>query len=175
MRMALTMLEREVDAVAQYHEPDADLLGGCAQYFADFPAHRHHPVEDMLHDLLSSRAPKTAAQVAKIREHGEIVAQIGELAMMTRNLFIDTPKWRIPFCVTARRFIVLKRDHIREEEKLHRLALEHLLPEDWRAIDRAAQAVNAPWNDGRRPTPAYDVLGFTSVRGSRAIGAARRR
>ncbi len=175
MRMALAMLEREVAAVAQYHDPDADLLGGCAQYFADVPAHRNRPIADMIHGLLTARAPKIAALASNVAEREELVAQTGELAMMTRNLFIDPPKWRIPFCATARRFIALKRDHIREEEKLHRLALEHLRPEDWRTVDRAAQTANAAWNDRRRTAPTYDVLGFTSVRGLRAIGAARPR
>ncbi len=169
------MLEREVESVAQYHEPDPLLLGGCVQYFVDVPARRHHPIEKMIHDLLRARAPDAVDAAANAREHETLVAQAGELAMMTRNLFLDTPKWRVPFCATARRFVVLKREHIRAEEKLHRVAIAHLLPEDWLAVERAAQAANAAWNDNRKTAPAYDVLGLTSLRGSRATGAVRRR
>lgn len=176
MRMALNMLEREVDAVAQYHDPDGDLLGGAAQYFATFPQQCHHPIEELIHDVLSSRAPDAATQAMAVKDHDSIEERVGEFALMTRNLFIDAPKWRVPFCSTARGFITAKRDHIRDEERLlFRLALEHLQPEDWLAIDRATRTANAKWNDDPSGGAAYDVLKLTGERAARANGAARPR
>lgn len=180
MRMALNMLEREVDAVAQYHDADTDVLGGAVQYFAHFPSRRHHPIEDMIRDMLTSRAPEATAQIRGVSPHTQLEECIGELALMTRNLFIDAPKWRVPFCATARAFITLKRDHIREEERLlFRIALDHLTPEDWLAVDRAARTANAAWNDQANDPPdgtaAIDLLRLRDARGVRASGAARRR
>jgi hemerythrin-like domain-containing protein len=153
MRVALKMLEREVASVAQYHPPDAVLIGGAVQFFAHFPARCHHPIEHMLFDVLASRAPEAATRVTYPAQHAKIIENIGELALMARNLFLDPPQWRVPFCATARAFIVQKRDHINGEEKtLFPLALEHLRPEDWFAIDHAAGAANAAWNDS--PTNA---------------------
>ncbi len=175
MRLALNMLEREVASVAQYHAPDGDVIGGACQYFANFPARCHHPIEEMLFDILQSRAPEAAKRASAPAQHGKIVALIGELALMARNLFIDPPKWRVPFCATARSFIVLKREHIRAEETtLFSLALEHLKPEDWYAIDHAASAANAQWNDDPASTRAAEILGLRLVREARASGAAHR-
>lgn len=146
LRAALNVLEAEVDAVAQYHAPDGDLLGNSVQYFANFPAARHHPVEEMIEAALANRAPQAAAEAGEfVSQHGALVERVGELSLMVRNLFIDTPKWRVPFCATARAFIVMKRDHIRgEENTLFRLAIKHLDAEDWREIDSAARALAAP-------------------------------
>lgn len=175
MRMALNMLEREVASVAQYHAPDAALIGGAVQYFANFPARCHQPIEEMLFDVLKTRAPDAARDADSTGEHAELVERIGEFAMMARNLFMDAPKWRVPFCATARSFIVKKREHIRFEEKtLFRAALEHLKPEDWSAIDRAARAANAQWNDDPASAEAIEVLGLKLVGEARANGAVHR-
>lgn len=145
LRLALNVLEGEVDAVAQYHEPDGELLGNSVQYFANFLAGNHHPVEELIQTALMSRAPADAAQTAKgIDQHDAIVARVGDLTLMVRNLFIDTPKWRVPFCATARAFIVMKRDHIRGEENgLFPLAVKHLTSQDWQKIGIAARALAA--------------------------------
>lgn len=175
MRMALNMLEREVASVAQYHPPDGEVIGSAVQYFANFPARCHHPIEDMLFDLLKARAPEKAQESALTTQHHKIDEMIGELALMARNLFLDPPKWRVPFCATARAFIVQKRDHIRAEETtLFRLALDHLKQEDWNAIDHAAGAANAQWNDDPASARATEVLGLKIVREARASASAHR-
>jgi hemerythrin-like domain-containing protein len=145
LRLALNVLEGEVDAVAQYHEPDGEVLGNSVQYFANFLAGSHHPVEELIQTALTTRAPADAAQAAKgIDQHDALVARVGDLTLVVRNLFIDTPKWRVPFCATARAFIVMKRDHIRGEENgLFPLAVKHLTGEDWRELDGAARALAA--------------------------------
>jgi hemerythrin-like domain-containing protein len=173
MRMALSTLEREVDSIAQYHEPDAVLLGGAMQYFANFPARCHHPVEEMIYAALKARSPLAAVRAGCVEQHARIVEYIGELSMTTRNLFLETPKWRVPFCGTARNFITLKRDHIRDEERnLFRLSVEHLSAEEWQEIDRAARDADARWSTEEM---SYDVLGLRIDRGARATGSARRR
>lgn len=143
LRLALNVLEGEVDAVAQYHEPDGALLGNSVQYLANFFAGGHHAVEEMIQAALLTRAPADAAKAAEwIGEHSAIVARAGDLTMMVRNLFIDTPKWRVPFCGTARAFIVMKRNHFSgEENSLFPLAVRHLTGEDWREIDAAARTL----------------------------------
>lgn len=176
MRMALNMLEREVNAVAEYHEPDSDALGGGVQYFAKYPARCHHPIEEMIHAALKARAPEIADAIPSVGQHEKIVERIGEFAMMMRNLFLDAPKWRVPFCATARSFITLKRDHIREEEKvLFPAAQEHLTAEDWLEIDRAARESLAQWNADPGHVAATDVLSLGAEREARASGSARRR
>ncbi len=173
MRMALSMLEREVDSIAQYHEPDAVLLDGAMQYFANFPARCHHPVEEMIFRALKARSPLAAVRAGCVAQHARIVEYIGELTMMTRNLFLETPKWRVPFCGTARNFITLKRDHIRDEEKnLFRLSAELLSADEWQEIDRSSNDVHGRWSTEEM---AYDVLGLKIDRGVRATGSARRR
>src|SRR5690606_34884358 len=112
----------------------------------------HHPIEEMIHDVLKARAPDVAEGAVKgtlgVAQHKLIVERVGEFALMARNLFLDAHKWRISFCVTARTLIVMKREHIREEERvLFRAALDHLTPEDWHAVDCVAAAANAAWND----------------------------
>lgn len=175
MRLALNVLEREVDAVAQYHEADSDVLGGGVQYFAKFPARCHHPIEDAIHKALSARTPAAAERAVCTTRHDQLVERIGEFAMMMRNLFLDAPRWRVPFCTTARAFIVLKRGHIREEENIFfRLALENLLPEDWAAIDLASQKAHSAWTGDPANLATYDVLGFRAERGARASGSVRR-
>lgn len=176
LRLALNLLEGEVNAVAQYHDPDGELLGGSAQYFANFPAGCHHPIEDMILAALTARAPRAAEQAkGHVAQHRAIEERVGELAMMVRNLFIDTPKWRLPFCATARAFIVMKRDHIRAEERtLFRLALEHLTQEEWRDLDRAARDLQAHWTNRTANAAAVLRLGFRTVREGRASAAARR-
>ncbi len=175
MRMALTTLEHEVASVAQYHPPDGALIGGAVQYFANFPARCHQPIEQMLFDALQRRAPAAAKEAADPAEHDRIIASADETASMARNLFLDPPKWRAPFCATARNFIILKREHIRGEEKtLFRLACEHLAPEDWTAIERAARAADAQWNDDPASARAIEALGLRLVREGRASDAAHR-
>lgn len=175
MRMALTMLEREVAAVAQYHAPDGEVIGGAVHYFAHFPSLCHHPIEQMLFDMLQGRAPEAAKAATNPGQHVKVVELVGELALMTRNLFLDPPKWRVPFCATARAFTTLKREHINSEEKtLFRFALDHLTAEDWFAIDRAAGAANAAWNDNPARAQAAEALGLNLVREARASGAAHR-
>jgi hemerythrin-like domain-containing protein len=140
-----------VDAVAQYHEADSEILGGGMQYFAKFPASCHHPVEDAIYGALKVRAPAAAEKAGCVGKHERIVEQVGEFAMMTRNLFLDAPKWRVPFCATARGFITLKREHIREEEKVFfPLALDHLTAEDWAAVDRGARLQERAWSSRQR-------------------------
>jgi hemerythrin-like domain-containing protein len=164
-----------VESVAQYHEPDPNLLSGGVQYFANFPARCHHPIEEMIYDVLKARSPLAAKQAICVTQHERIIEQIGELAMMTRNLFLDAPKWRVPFCATARRFITLKRDHIREEEKvLFRIALEYLSADDWRAVDETGREAHIKWANDPAHAMAYDVLGLKIDRGARASGSARR-
>jgi branched-chain amino acid transport system ATP-binding protein len=173
MRAALSMLEQEVDSVAQYHAPESDLLGSAVQYFATFPARCHHPVEEMIHGALKARSPLAAAQAAGITQHERIIERIGDLAMMTRNLFLDAPKWRVPFCAAARGFITLKRDHIRDEEKnLFRLGVEHLSADEWHEIERAALDAHARWVG---EAMASDMPGLRIDRGARANGSVRRR
>jgi hemerythrin-like domain-containing protein len=173
MRTALSMLEREVDSVAQYHAPDSDLLGGAVQYFATFPARCHHPVEEMIYGALKAHSPLAAAQAAAVTQHERIVERVGELAMMTRNLFLDAPRWRVPFCATARGFITLKRDHIRDEEKnLFHLGVEHLSADEWREIERAAHEAQARWSG---QAMAAEMLGLRTDREARASGSVRRR
>jgi len=148
LRLALTAFEQEVDAVAQYHAPDPVLLGAAAQYFVRFPARCHHPIEDMVYEALKARAPDAAELAASVKQHGDLDTRAGDLALLTRNLFLETPKWRVPYCAAARSYIVLKREHIREEEKvLFRLARIHLADEDWRPIDAISQEVHARWTE----------------------------
>jgi len=129
----------------------------------------------MLFGVLQARAPAAAQEASSHAEHIKTVALIGELALMSRNLFLDPPKWRVPFCATARSFILQKRDYInREETTLFRVALDHLTQEDWTAIDHAARAANAPWNDDPTSTQAAEALGLKLAREARASGAVRR-
>ncbi|MGE4064597.1 MAG: hemerythrin domain-containing protein [Rhodospirillaceae bacterium] len=175
IRLALNALEREVNSVAQYHEANSDVLGRGVQYFAHFPKSYHHPIEESLVTKLKLRAPEAAARGGGVAQHERIVEGIGELAMMMRNLFLDPPKWRLPFCASARSFITLKRDHMRDEETVvFRLALEHLAEEDWTEIDQASQKTHSAWmNHPARPVTG--LLGLRNEGAVRASAAARRR
>lgn len=140
MRVMLSQIEREIEVIAQYRDPDAETIPRAIRYFVDYPAQRHHPVENMIFEFLKTRVPEDLGGIDCIADHADLELRIGEFALMTRNLFLDPPKWRMPFCETGRNFVTAKRRHIRAEETyLFPLSLQHLTEENWVTVENLAR------------------------------------
>src|SRR5690349_11169864 len=70
-RRALSALEREIDAAAQYYVPDFEIVLGAIAFFEDY-ADRHHAIEEMVYEALRRRTPFRAAELGALQdEHRE--------------------------------------------------------------------------------------------------------
>lgn len=136
-RRALNVLDRQVNAIAQFRAPDFDILNGLLRYLGEYPANYHHPVEDEIYNALKMRSAERAFEVSQIeREHSQVADKHERFAEAVAQVLADAEVSRKAFCQTARDFIAAERRHIRREEGLFfSYALEHLTPEDWENID----------------------------------------
>jgi len=165
-RRLLNVLSRQIDAIAQYRDPDFDVLDGVIAYFGEYSGRFHHPVEHLIYTALKERIPAVADGIEFIeKEHRRIAHELAEFASAVESVRADVEVSRVAFCAAGRKFIGFEREHIRgEETSLFYLAISKLLPADWLVIDTEMRRLVTPLLDdhvGERFRRLYaDVAGW---------------
>ena len=135
VRRALNALEQQVETVAQYQNPDKEIIAGVIAFLADNGA--HHTVEDMIFTALRKRAPHKLEELDEVAaEHDEGRNRLEAFAEAARLAQRDIDTNRLAFCRAARAFIDFERKHIHKEGmRFFRYAIEFLTAHDWMKIE----------------------------------------
>lgn len=138
MARLLAALERQVEAFAENHAPDYDVIRGVAEYFLDYPDRCHHPKEDAVFARLCETHLTNVAAIgdlasehrrvhARARQFHDTVAALLNEADIARSVVVDA----------ARQFISAERRHMRMEEQVFFPLADVLLTSaDWLEIER---------------------------------------
>lgn len=140
--------------------PNFELLGAMIYYVDTFPERLHHPKEDQwLFRLLGLRHPPARALIDRLQAEHRLGASRIRLLEQTLARFREGGDTEFPaFAAAVEAFVAFERNHMHSEEmEILPLAREHLLPEDWAAID-AAFATNADPLIGASSQDQFDVL-----------------
>src|SRR5436190_22031921 len=82
-RRTLNTLERQMEEVAQYHAPDADVVLGALAFFEEH--NRHHAIEDLVYAALKQREPYKADEIAPFRDgHADAEARLARFVEAVR-------------------------------------------------------------------------------------------
>ena len=155
-RRALNTLEQQVEIVAQYQDPDPEIIAGVIAFFGDNAG--HHSVEEMIFSTLRKRAPQKIDELEDVAdEHDEGKSKLDAFAEAARLAHRDINASRLDFCRAARSFIAFERGHIHKEEmRFFRYAIEFLTPHDWMKIEWGLS--DADNNTSEEAGPARMVL-----------------
>ncbi len=144
--------------------PNFELLGAMIYYVDTFPERLHHPKEDQwLFRLLGERHPPARALIDRLQaEHRLGASRIRTLEQALAR-YREGGETEFPaFAAAVETFAEFERNHMHcEEAEILPLAREHLLPQDWAAID-AAFATNADPLVGASSSDQFDDL-FTRI------------
>jgi len=133
----LDLLDRELALFGAGERPDYDLIGAVIDYCLEYPDAVHHPKEDLIYRVLTSRDAELARLVGDLEdEHRQIGAMTRELAEAMRQVLTDELVDRQSVHDLTRSFVRRYRQHIAlEEERVFPAAEQALSAEDWAAID----------------------------------------
>jgi len=137
-RRLLELVDHEIGLFRQAERPDYLLLRAIIEYFEDYPAQCHHPVEDLVYLKLKARAPETAARIADLEaEHDKESQRLQTFSELIHRVMLDRIIPRETVIGAAQAFILHVRTHLEmEEAHFFSVAEENLADEDWRTIDR---------------------------------------
>jgi len=133
----LGVLEQELGVFDRTERPDYETLQAVIDYFAEYPAHCHHPKEDVIVEVLKARDPGAAAAIGDIEtDHRQEEERLRRLAHTLENVRTGGELPRQAVDDVVREFIAHERRHIEAEERaLFPAALAALQAEDWARID----------------------------------------
>lgn len=159
MASLLKTLEWQVAQFERGGRPDYDVISSTVDYFLSFPDLYHHPKEDKVFARLQERAPAAAERVGDLRrEHEALAIRTRELAAGVRAILGEAQVPRDSFVNWAKAFLELQWQHMNKEEELFfPLALEHLTPSDWAALEQEMTDQEDPLF-GERVGERYEVL-----------------
>lgn len=159
MTRVLGLLEHQVALFEEAGQPDYELIGQIIDYFRRFPDLYHHPKEEVVLARLRERAPDQAERIGDLEgDHEGCSDNLQNLARVVVRVLMGAEVSREAFVRLAREFIDNERNHMKgEEEVFFPIALEHLTPEDWQAIDEKVHRFSDPLNEPDRPF-RFDLL-----------------
>ena len=128
-------------------KPDFQVFRSMVRYIDEYPERLHHPKEDeYLFARLLARAPETKKLIESLKaEHVQGADLVRELER--KLLFFEEawPEGAGEFLGMVNAYCDFHWKHMRREEtEVLPLAEKHLLPDDWRAMDRAFEANTDP-------------------------------
>lgn len=146
IRRVLTVLDHQVQRLAQGAQPDFDLLQAIANYFCDYPDRCHHPKEDAVFRRLTAKEPASAAAIGDLgREHRDAHARVSRFRENIQAIFRDEIVSRDKVVGAAQSFMDAEREHMKmEEEVFFPLAVSALDEEDWRVVETSLKAMRDP-------------------------------
>ena len=142
----LQLLQREVDVFHTGGRPNYELMFDIVSYLREYSDRFHHPREDEAFARLSKRCPDMELPLARLGQEHRVIAQSGEtLLRQIDEILGGSFVARADIETAAATYLVYYINHIaREEEDVLTLAAQHLDPEDWEAVKRAAPAGKDP-------------------------------
>ncbi len=118
MSRLLDALERQIEIFDAGGHPDLDIVLAIAGYVLEYPDRFHHPVEDMVLDVLRQRDAAAAQPAAGLeREHQRIGQLARDFNLAVEAWISEEPARRADFLDTARSFVTAMRDHIAHEDR----------------------------------------------------------
>ncbi|MDD3650612.1 hemerythrin domain-containing protein [Immundisolibacter sp.] len=160
LQRVLAVLEAQMEALGRAEDVDFDLMLDAMTYITEFPNRLHHPVEDVLFDLLAKRdASAAAACREQIAEHERLFHDSAAFYGLLDAVQVDDatlPRDRL--LADGRAFIEAQRAHLRREEtELLPRAEQRLDTADWDRAALTAGQVDDPLDATTRPA-RYEAL-----------------
>jgi len=134
----LSLLEAELETIANDGDPDYDLLLDVIDYVDNYPDLVHHPREDLIYHAFKAKSVEATEIVdALLEEHERMPALTRELRQILEEVRDgDLIISRASLCMRAQRYIDAQRMHLNTEESLvFPMVLEVLDDEDWRQLE----------------------------------------
>ena len=130
-------LEHQLAIFADGGSPDYDVIEGVIDYCLDYPDQCHHPKEDIVYTLLTTRNPEAARAVGDLeQQHVKLAAQTQELDDAIRSVRANDEIPRDRLMDLARKFIESYRSHMEMEQSIFfPAALSSFTDEDWSHVD----------------------------------------
>ena len=148
MTRLLSVLDAQLDRLADSNSIDYTLMMGILTYITEYPDVYHHPKEDLLfsHWLARDNDADAEAVVEELSfEHRSIAHSGIFLLELLRSTAPDVTENRAQLSTVGRRYIENQRKHIKKEESsVFPKVTAALLDEDWQAIDTLLAAPNDP-------------------------------
>lgn len=140
--------------------PSLHILKSVILYFQGYPAHFHHPREDLILDMLKDCTPVLARKIQAISEsHKNLSNRLATLSEALHNFEANPAAGQAEFRRVAEEFIAFERTHIDDEE-------HHLFPRAMEILnDKEWQWLNSSIGDAKDPLFGQAVLApFTKLR-----------
>lgn len=134
----LTVVERQLGALARGRAPDYQLMRDVFEYLADYPDRYHHPYEDFVFARLVKQRPEETERVRSLADqHALLVAYGRQVQGPLTDLLHGSVIPRSELLALGRAYVDEYRDHLRHELEALAAATRHLTPADWIQIDTA--------------------------------------
>lgn len=138
---------RQLDQFGRAERPDYDILNGSIAYCSEYLDRWHHPKEDALLELLSSRLPSVKLQMDELTEQHEHLATSTQEIIRIFTDVVDRGGIyvRDDLVRQGRSMCAAYEDHLAwEEEHFFPVAERKLTQEDWSAFAEQFEVVSDP-------------------------------
>jgi hemerythrin-like domain-containing protein len=132
------ILEKQLKVFREDDTPNYDLMLEIVNYMLDYADRFHHPMEDLVFDIIAVRVPQVREKIWELkREHIDIAQKGLELANAINAVMGGTVISRDVVEDLSKSYLDLFRRHIyAEEQGVLMEAATKLTKEDWENIER---------------------------------------
>jgi len=140
------ILEKQLKLFREDDAPNYDLMLEIVNYMLDYADRFHHPMEDLVFDIIADRVPQVREKIWELkREHIDIMKRGLELANAIEAVMGGTVMSRDVVEDLSKGYLDLFRRHIySEEQDVLMEAAAKLTKEEWENIEREIERGEDP-------------------------------